>query len=277
MYTGLSAPRPSNRQFPAARRAPSTGESTQPEPDAGDDRGARTGAAGERLARAALVDAERDARADRSPACSRRSPAAGSARWPLDQRPLRRDRRAVDVGDHLHGVRIAHRHDHDVRGPAVHVERPDVELACTGGERRRGGEIAQGAGRSCRTARGRARTTARPMSTVTRPSSSSRGAITPRERLDADLALRGEALVAHEPDEAARAVAALLDLAAVGVEDAVAEVDAGRARAARPPGSGRSRRRSAGRRGAAAPPGRARPAARRRRGRRSRCRRRASS
>src|SRR6267378_2487647 len=46
------------------------------------------------------------------------------------------------------------------------------------------------------------------------------------ERLDADLALRGEALLVHELHEAARAVAALLDLAAVGVEDAVAEVHA---------------------------------------------------
>ena len=43
-------------------------------------------------------------------------------------------------------------------------------------------------------------------------------------RLHADLALVGQAVVAHEHDEAARAVAALLDLAAVGVEDAVAEV-----------------------------------------------------
>ena len=34
-------------------------------------------------------------------------------------------------------------------------------------------------------------------------------------------------MVAHERDEAARAVAALLDLAAIGVEDPVAEVDAG--------------------------------------------------
>ncbi len=34
-------------------------------------------------------------------------------------------------------------------------------------------------------------------------------------------------MIAHELDEAARAVAALLDLAAVGVEDPVAEVDVG--------------------------------------------------
>ena len=48
--------------------------------------------------------------------------------------------------------------------------------------------------------------------------------MTPAGGLDADLALGGESALAHEHDEAARAVAALLDLAAVGVEDAVAEV-----------------------------------------------------
>src|SRR5690606_25933662 len=45
-------------------------------------------------------------------------------------------------------------------------------------------------------------------------------------RLDADRALVGQALLAHEAHEAARAGAALLDRPAVGVEDAVAEVDA---------------------------------------------------
>ena len=42
--------------------------------------------------------------------------------------------------------------------------------------------------------------------------------------LDANLALVREPVIAHEHDEAARAVAALLDLAAVGVEDPVAEI-----------------------------------------------------
>ena len=49
----------------------------------------------------------------------------------------------------------------------------------------------------------------------------------PAGRLDANLTLVREPPVAHEPDEAARAVAALLDLAAVGVEDPVAKVDVG--------------------------------------------------
>ena len=47
------------------------------------------------------------------------------------------------------------------------------------------------------------------------------------QRFDADGGLVGQPLVAHEAHEAARTVAALLDFAAVGVEDAVAEVDAG--------------------------------------------------
>src|SRR5262249_4486658 len=45
--------------------------------------------------------------------------------------------------------------------------------------------------------------------------------------LDADFGLLREALVVDEPDEAARAVAALLDLTAVGVPDAVAEIRVG--------------------------------------------------
>ena len=67
-----------------------------------------------------------------------------------------------------------------------------------------------------------------PMSTVTWPSSVEPRHDDPARRLDADLALVGEAVVAHEHDEAARTVAALLDLAAVGVEDPVAEVDVAR-------------------------------------------------
>ena len=44
---------------------------------------------------------------------------------------------------------------------------------------------------------------------------------------DANLGFRAQPLVVHEAHEAARAVAALLDLAAVGVEDAVAEIGIG--------------------------------------------------
>ena len=67
------------------------------------------------------------------------------------------------------------------------------------------------------------------MSTVTRPSSCRRSS---RRRFivsTTSVVLSVRPLVAHEADEAARAVAALLDLvAAAAVEDAVAEVDARR-------------------------------------------------
>src|SRR6185369_12852848 len=49
----------------------------------------------------------------------------------------------------------------------------------------------------------------------------------PTGSLDANLALAGQAAVADELDETARAVAALPDLAAVGIENPVAEVDVG--------------------------------------------------
>jgi hypothetical protein len=44
---------------------------------------------------------------------------------------------------------------------------------------------------------------------------------------DADRASLGQALVVDEADETPRAVAALLDLAAIGIEDPIAEIDAG--------------------------------------------------
>jgi hypothetical protein len=63
-----------------------------------------------------------------------------------------------------------------------------------------------------------------PMSTVTWPESSTFGRMMPAAGLHGDLALVREPLVQDEAREAARAVAALLDLAAVGVVDAIAEV-----------------------------------------------------
>src|SRR5204862_7996193 len=44
--------------------------------------------------------------------------------------------------------------------------------------------------------------------------------------LDPNFTLRRQSALANEDDKAARAVAALLDLAAVGVEDAVTEIGA---------------------------------------------------
>jgi hypothetical protein len=146
------------------------------------------------------------------------------------------------VVDAQHRVRVAHRqHGHLARcgpGPAP---------AATARSRPR----AAAAGRWRRTGRGPGRT---PAVHVHRDA-----AVGLQLQLEqvvdgghAHAALGGQALLVHEAHEAARAVAAVLDLVAAGaVEDAVAEVDARRARWARPPGSGRRRRRSGGRPGAA--------------------------
>src|SRR5262245_3331662 len=219
---------PSDRQFPAAggdghRRV------EEAEPDAGDDRRARAGPAGERLARAALVDAERDAMPVDHEHVAGVHPLR-KARVTLDQRPLSRDRREVDVGLHLARMRIAHRDHDDVCGAAVNVQRPDVERAGAGRKRRGRRQVAQGreAGRierhASRLERRRAHVDRHPAVVLEARRNHA------RERFDADLALVGETLVAHEPDEASGAVAALLDLAAVGVEDPVTEVHSGRAR-----------------------------------------------
>ncbi len=47
-----------------------------------------------------------------------------------------------------------------------------------------------------------------------------------RERAHADAILVGQASIADKAREATRAVAALLDLAAIGIDDAVAEINA---------------------------------------------------
>jgi hypothetical protein len=68
------------------------------------------------------------------------------------------------------------------------------------------------------------------MSTVTRPSAFQPRLDHARHGADLDAVLVGQAAVADEAHEAARAVAALLHLAAVGVVDHVFEVDARRRR-----------------------------------------------
>ena len=57
----------------------------------------------------------------------------------------------------------------------------------------------------------------------------------------------GQALIVHISGETACAVAALLDLAAVGIEDAVTKIGVGLCSGFRPAAPGRSRRRSGGR------------------------------
>src|SRR6266446_1597766 len=187
---------PRDGQRSAARRH-LHGRIEQAAQDARHDRRARPRAAGERLARAALPHAQRDAMPVEHLQVAGID-AAGKARVMLEQRPLRRHWRRLDVGHDLHGVRIAHRQNRYVSG--FPVDSNSFYQRRTEGRRPHlDADFAVGLeARDDRTS----------------------------ERLDADLALRREALLAYELHEAARAVAALLDLAAVGVEDAVAEVHA---------------------------------------------------
>src|SRR3989475_8493906 len=163
--------------------------------DARHDRRARPRAAGQRLARAALPHAQRDAVPGEHLQVAGID-AAGKARMMLEQRPLRRHRRRLDVGHDLHGVRIAYRQNRYVYGFPVNFN-----------------SFYQ------RRTEGRGPHLDADLAVCLEPRHDWAG-----ERLDADLALGSKAFLVHELHEAARAVTALLDLAAIGVEDAVAEV-----------------------------------------------------
>ena len=107
---------------------------------------------------------------------------------------------------HLHRMRVAHRQHGDLDDACVAERR--AARARTPSPSARGARPAASNG-----TRAGSKTGA-PMSTVTRPSASRRGSITPSCVSHADRRLVGQALVAHEAHEAARAVAALLDLVA---------------------------------------------------------------
>ena len=122
-----SAPAHSIVQLAAARLH--VHAAVQPaQPDAGHHRGAGAGAAGQRLAGAALVHAQADDVARDStcmkPALTRR----GKRAWLSMRGPEHGHRRGVDVVHALHRVRVAHRqHGHlDVRAA---VQRPQLEVA----------------------------------------------------------------------------------------------------------------------------------------------------
>jgi hypothetical protein len=213
------AARPAHR---IVRRPPRASTSTlveQAEADAGHDGGAGAGAAGQRLAGAALEHTQADAVARDDFHEAGVDAARESAAWrSIAGRVVatgadgRRRRRA-------HRVRVAHRHaPRPRRCGSPSLERPQRAAVDRRGARPAGVERARAA----------AGEGGAPMSTVTRPSSCRRSSITAVHGLDTIVSLVGQAARAHEAGEAARAVAALLDLAAVGVEDAVAEVDAGR-------------------------------------------------
>ena len=204
--------------------------------DAGHHRGAGAGAAGQRLAGAALVHAQRDLRA-RQHLHEAGVDLARKAVVHLDLAGRARPPARVDVVHALHRVRVAHRqHRH------LHAGRRSAPAATARSRLRVAAPARRQSNGMCACSKSGA-----PMSTVTRPSSrscSSSGGSRSRRRT---AALVGQAALAHVAHEAARAVAAMLDLVAAGVEDAVAEVDARRCAADRPPGSGRHRCRSADR------------------------------
>src|SRR5690606_3459361 len=168
----------------------------------GDRRRAGAGAAGERLAGAALPDAKHDLVTVAHFHVARVHPLR-EARVVLEQRALRAHRRRLGARHDLHGMRIAHGEDRGVDLVPAHAQALDERLA-----------VARGPHVDAHLA-------------VVLQAGGDRS----RQRLDEDLALVGEPLGVHELDEAARAVSALLDFAAVGVEDAVAEVGLAPARA----------------------------------------------
>src|SRR6266581_837867 len=173
---------------------------------AGHDGRAGAGATGQGFAGAALVDAQADRMATGDFHEAGIDPLR-KARVRFDQRAIPRHGRAVYIGDDLHGMGIAHRYGGDGDAAAADLERLDygVAVADEGDLRRRKVRHAHvdrdlAAGLEARYDDARA-------------------------RLDADLVLGRKAVVANEADEAAGPVAALLDFAAIGIEDAVAEID----------------------------------------------------
>ena len=127
----------------------------------------------------------------------------------LDQRPVLTDRVRIDIVDNLHRMRVAHRHHRRLQGFVGDVEEMDDHVVvCQKGNLGRletrlahvDGDIA--------------------IAFETRLDDAA-------HRLDPDLALVGQPLLMHETDKTAGAVAALFNLAAIGIEDAITEIDTG--------------------------------------------------
>ena len=250
IMTGAPAPAHATASVPP-RVATHTGESSNPRRIPVDHRGTRAGTAREGLAGAPLPHAQANVSAidDLHVTCV----APAEILMQLDQRSLasapapRRRPRSLDR------VRIAQRHRGDERPCGPPTSRSDYgSLAPRKGFPRRESRRAHvDRHLAVRLQRGLDHATA---------------------RFDADGATCRQPAPADELDETPRAVAALFDLAAVGVEYAIAKIDVRARRGLPPPGSGRSPRRNAGPRCAGSRPARARHARARRRTRRNRCR-----
>ena len=135
------------------------------------------------------------------------------ARVALDQRPQTLHRCVVHVVDQLHRVRIAHRYDDHRCRLSIEGQRPLQGRA----------DRARGKARAVEAAGARIE--------VGCAHVDADGAIVLEAGFDASAGSDDaygrtpcQAQLVHELDEAARPVAALFDLAAVGVEDAVAEI-----------------------------------------------------
>src|SRR6185369_104836 len=147
--------------------------------------------------------------------------ALGETHVALDQRTQALHRCRIDVGlaelpDGHDRVRVAHGQHRRLDLLARDLQRPQVEVALPARlERTRVKGHAHGL------EDGRSHVHAHAAVGL------QRGLDEAGERAHADRALAGETAVVHEAHEAACAVAALLDLAAVGIHDAIAEVDVG--------------------------------------------------
>ena len=129
----------------------------------------------------------------------------------FNQRSLRAEWRGVDVVHDLHGVRIAHRYDGNIDTAPGHRQQVARRAGCRLRLRRVERQRSGFAPRHAHVHGDFAAILER------RLDQSAQG-------LDPDAALVRQTLVVHVAYEAARAVAALLDLAAVRIDDAVTKI-----------------------------------------------------
>src|SRR6185369_8271037 len=183
----------------------------QATPDAGDHGGASPRAAGQRFAGTALIDPQLDGVAIDDLHEAGVDPLR-KAFVVFDQRPVLGDRCAVDAIDNLHGMRVAHRNDADGERFVGDIEVVDHDVIVV--QERNFTRLKAGDAHVDRHAA---------IGLEARRDDAGLG-------LDADFTLVGQPGLVHETHETASTVATLLDLAAIGIEDAIAEIDAGLAR-----------------------------------------------
>ena len=131
---------------------------------------------------------------------------------PFDQRPFCRDRRCINIVDKLHCMRIAHR------------QRVDFYRARADFQRIGSRALRRFERYACGLEHGGAHIDGDQTVRLKARHDNARGGT------DADLGGQRKAFVMHKAHEATRTVAALLDLATVGVEDTVIKIGTGAAR-----------------------------------------------